>query len=65
MNLDGFWLPLMIAGAVLLVGEKIPINTNECPGYETKLSDNESPIQELWGMWNTTSFPFTTYRKYI
>ena len=31
---------------------------NECPGYDTKLSDGEAPIMlELWGMWCTSLLP--------
>ena len=31
---------------------------NECPGYDTKLSDGEVPVMlELWGMWSILSFP--------
>ena len=32
--------------------------TNECPGYDTKQSDGESPVMlELWGMRSTPSLP--------
>ena len=32
--------------------------SNECPGYDTKQSDNEVPvILEPWGMWITPSLP--------
>ena len=32
--------------------------TNECPGYDTKLSDGVVPMMlELWGMWSTPSLP--------
>ena len=32
--------------------------TNECPGYDTKPSDDEVPVMlELWGMWSTPSLP--------
>ena len=30
---------------------------HKCPGYSTKLSDGETPILELWGMWTTPSLP--------
>ena len=31
---------------------------NECPGYDTKLSDGEVPaVLELWGMRSTPSLP--------
>ena len=33
------------------------ISTNECPRYNTKQSDDKAPVVELWGMWNTSSFP--------
>ena len=32
-------------------------SANECPGYDTKLSDGKAPVLELWGMWNTPSLP--------
>ena len=31
---------------------------NECLGYDTKQSDGEAPVLELWGMWSTSSLPF-------
>ena len=32
--------------------------SNECPIYDTKLSDDHSPLmQELWGMQSTFSLP--------
>ena len=32
---------------------------NECPGYDTKESDSEVPVNlELWGMWSAPSLPF-------
>ena len=38
-------------------GEKAPPR-NECPGYDTKLSDGEVPVMlELWGMQSTPSLP--------
>ena len=41
--------------ASLQRGKNFP---NECPGYDTKQSDGETSVkQELWGMWNTPSFP--------
>ena len=31
---------------------------NECPAYDTKLSDGESPVMlELWGMLSTSLLP--------
>ena len=31
---------------------------NECPGYDIKQSDAEVPVmQELWGMWSSSSLP--------
>ena len=31
---------------------------NECPRYDTKLSDGEAPVMlELWGIWSTPSLP--------
>ena len=29
--------------------------SKECSGYDTKLSDGEAAVLELWGMWSTTS----------
>ena len=28
---------------------------NKCPRYDSKLSDGEAPVQELWGVWNALS----------
>ena len=28
---------------------------NCCPGYDTKPSDGEASVMELWGMWNNVS----------
>ena len=34
------------------------ITRNECPGYDTKLSDGEVPVMlEFWGMWSKPSLP--------
>ena len=30
---------------------------NDCPGYDTKVSDGEPPVLELCGIWNTPSLP--------
>ena len=30
---------------------------NECPDNDTKLSDSEAPVLELWGIWITPSLP--------
>ena len=30
---------------------------NKCPRYDTKQSDGEASILELWGMWSTPSLP--------
>ena len=30
---------------------------NECPGYDTKTSDGEAPVLELWEMWSTSLLP--------
>ena len=35
---------------------KIP-TSNEYPGYDTKPSDGEAPVLELWEMWSTPSLP--------
>ena len=29
--------------------------TDECPGYNTRQSDGEAPVQDLWEMWSTSS----------
>ena len=41
-------------GAVQLVGS---VDYNKCSGYDTKLSDSENPVLELWEMWSTPSLP--------
>ena len=28
-----------------------------CPGCDSKQSDGEDPVLELWGMWSTPSLP--------
>ena len=33
---------------------------NVWPGYNTKLSDGEAPVLELWVMWSTLSLPLLT-----
>ena len=33
------------------------ISPNECPGYDTKQSDDEAPVLELWRMLRTFSLP--------
>ena len=34
------------------------VSFNECPGYDTKQSDNEAPVMlELWGLWSFKSSP--------
>ena len=35
---------------------KIP-TPNEYPGYNTKQSDDEAPVMELWAMWCIPSLP--------
>ena len=47
----GLW---NMATASLQRGKTLP---NEYPGYDTKLSDGEAPVQELWEMWSTSSLP--------
>ena len=36
----------------LCSGLKLPSH-NECPGYDIKQSDGETPALEIWGMWST------------
>ena len=31
--------------------------SNECPGYDTKQSDDEASVLKLWGMGSTSSLP--------
>ena len=31
--------------------------TNECPGYDSKPSEGEAPVMEIWGIWSTSSLP--------
>ena len=33
------------------------VRPNKCPGYDTKPSDVEAPLLELWEIWNTSSLP--------
>ena len=33
------------------------LSTNVCFGYDTKPSDGEASVQELWVMWSTPSLP--------
>ena len=46
---------LYILTASLLRG-KTP-HLNKCPGYDTKLSNDEPPVLELWGTWSTPLLP--------
>ena len=32
-------------------------SNNECPEFDTKLSDGEASVSELWWMWSTFSLP--------
>ena len=41
--------------ASLQKGKTLPFN--ECPGYDTKQSDGETPVLELWRMMSTPSLP--------
>ena len=42
----------------LCKGVRPPTTTNECPGYDTKQSDGETPVMlELWGMRSIPSLP--------
>ena len=34
---------------------KTPFLANECFGYDTKLSDVETPVLDLWEMWSILS----------
>ena len=54
------WETVQSAGAVEYtdwreVRTRPPLNTNECPSYDIKQSDDEGPVLELWGMWSTPS----------
>ena len=40
-----------------LCREVSPTPIDECPGYDTKPSDSEVPVLELWGMRITPSLP--------
>ena len=45
-----------------LCKEVRPFTGNECPGYDIKQSDGETPVMlELWGIWNT----FHCYRSQV
>ena len=41
--------------AFLQIGKNLAYN--ERPVYDTKLSDDEGSVVELWEMWNTLSLP--------
>ena len=43
---------------LLCRGVRPPPPPNECPGYDTKQSDDEVPVMlEFWGMQSTTLLP--------
>ena len=52
-------LIIQFAGAVeyanCISAEMLLLPPYECPGCDTKQSDGESPVRELWGMWSTPS----------
>ena len=33
------------------------LSLNECPGFDSKPSDGEAAVLELWEMWSTPSLP--------
>ena len=35
----------------------LPTHLTKCPGYNTKVSDGEVPVLQLWRMWGTLSLP--------
>ena len=45
--------PAKSIGVVEYREERPP--SNECPGYDTKSSDDEASVLELWGMGSTSS----------
>ena len=46
---------------ILFMAQTSETPSNECPGYETKQSDGETPvILERWGMWSTPSLSSLT-----
>ena len=38
---------------------------NECPGYDTKSSDGEIPVLELWRMWKTSLLPTSLWPRLV
>ena len=57
--LNPSWLGLLNILTASLQRGKTP-TPNECPRYDTKQSDGEAPILELWGMCNTPLLPLLT-----
>ena len=55
MILIGCPMFLRIYQLLLYWGVKLPFC--ECPVYDTKLSDGEASVLELWWMWSTPSLP--------
>ena len=42
----------------LLLDTGVRPTPNKCPVYDSKISDDEAPVElELWGIWNTSSLP--------
>ena len=37
---------------LLALSAETVVSLNECPGYDTKQFDGETPILEIWGSWS-------------
>ena len=37
--------------------EELGLSPNECPGYDSKQSDDVTLVLEHWGLWSTLSLP--------
>ena len=51
------WLSSVLSPVNCISAEGVTATPSyEYPWYDTKPSDGEAPVLELWGMWNTSSF---------
>ena len=60
MHIPPNWLT-QLAGALehtdCISAENWDVSHNKYTGYDTKQSDGEAPVLELWRMWSTLSLP--------
>ena len=43
-------------------GVRLP-TPNECPGYDSKQSDDAVPVLGIWGIWSTIASKYTLTRS--